>query len=331
MSKCDFCGEEFKPSFHTVRYCNKCKGRYDDFLNDTVREGSRKSYFSHLITFEKWLIEHNKSFDTMEKKDVERYIRERMDNGSEPSSINTFISVMQSYTNWVITNNKTRWIKEGGIENMYIQMERFEKIASVKRPVTEEFGGEGAFLPLEKLKLLLKVADLDDFCLVWILAWFGCRPGELKHAVRKGTIVTMETEKTGSKKRKRRIGLDAFTVKVFDYARRRGLLKRSVERMENRLAKYDKEVGMHLMPKMLRHTFSTYMDKRLIGDEDIRQKFDGITLDDKFTKIWQGHKVRGMRDITQVYKEYPDDLIVYVAKKKHYMIPLEDEFKDRIT
>jgi len=78
------------------------------------------------------------------------------------------------------------------------------------------------------------------------------------------------------------------------------------------------------MPKMLRHTFATYMDKRLIGDEEIREKF-GITLDDKFTKIWMGHKVRGMKDITQIYKEYPDELIIYVAEKKHYMIPLEEE------
>ena len=324
MPICNFCGEEFKAKYHTVKYCNKCRHRYDDFLHDKVREGSYSSYFSHLIKLEKWLIEHGKNFDTAEKKDIERFIKEMMRAGAEASSINTFISVIQSYADWVITNSKAKWIKEGGLENMYIQLERWEKIASIKRPVIEDTVAEGAFLTIEQLKKLLDIADEKDYLLIWLLAWSGMRPGELRYASRKGKIMTIQTEKTRERKMKRRIGLDDYTVNIYEQARKNKLLKMSVRNIELRLASYSEEMKIRIMPKMLRHTFATYMDKRLIGDEEIREKF-GITLDDKFTKIWMGHKVRGMKDITQIYKEYPDELIIYVAEKKHYMIPLEEE------
>jgi len=337
MPACAFCGNKFD-GMHTAKYCNKCRQRYDDYLDDTVREGSVRSYFSHLINLEKWLLDNGKSFDDMEKRDVEKYIREKMGD-NEAASINTFISVVQSYSKWVRDNNKRRWIKEGGLETMYMQMERWEMIANVKRPIMEEFGGEESFFTMKDLKKYLGILSshsFDDFCLAWILGWFGGRRGEFKYAERNGNIVMIRTEKTGRKKMKRRIGLDAFTIKIFDYARRKGIFNLSTRSIGNRVmggkdkAEYDKAMGFHITTKMFRHTFSTYMDKRLIGDNDIRKNFDGITLDDKFTKIWQGHNIKGMRDITQIYKEYPDELIVYVAENKHYMLALEKEFKDKM-
>jgi len=330
MTTCAFCGKEFDGR-HTSKYCNECRHRYDEYLNDTVREGSMSSYFSHLINLEKWLKDHNKSFEDMDKRDVERYIREEMED-KHASSINTFISVVQSYAKWMITNNKSKWIKEGGLERMYMEVERWERIAGVKRPVMEELSGEG-FLTIDDLKKYLSIVSFDDFCLAWILAWFGGRIGEFRHAERQGKLVMVRTEKTRGRKVKRRIGLDDFTIKIFDYTKRKGILNMTPEALWHRVQggtsrKYNKAMGMHITTKHFRHTFSTYMDKRLINDEDIKEKF-GITLDDKFTKIWQGHKVRGM-DITQIYKEYPDELIIYVAEHKHYMIPLEREFKHRL-
>ena len=330
---CKFCGREFEPKYHTQKYCDACRHRYDAFLFDKVRKGSWQSYFSFLINFEKWLTERGKSFDNVQKEDMQKYIRELEGNGAEASSINTFISVMQSYAGWVISNSKSKWINEGGLERMFIEMERWEKIKNIKRPLVEEAIRGEAFLTIEQLKKYLSIASFDDFCLIWVLAWFGCRPGELRRAERKGKIVTMVSEKTGGKTIKRRVAVDAFTMKIFDYAKKRKLLKLSRQAIEFRLkggedAIYDKTMGIHVMPKMLRHTFATYMDA-LIGDKDIEEKF-GRKLDDKIIKIWMGHKVKGMKDITQVYREYPDELLIYIAEHKHYMRKLEPKFKERI-
>lgn len=337
MKECEFCGEEFEPYHHMVKYCDGCRHKYDEYLDDTIRTGSRGSYFSHLVNLEKWLIEEKDKEETLpplsnlEKRDVKQYV-DMLVNRGEASSANTFISVLQSYADWMLTNHRSKWIEEGGMEQMHIEQERWERIASIKRPSIEETAAD--FITMEELETLLNVAyenNKEDFELIWLLAWMGCRPGELHDAYRRGQIIKIQSEKTRDRKTKRRIGVDSFTADVFDNARKHGMLDVTRQTIQNRVkggsttAVYDEALGIHITPKMFRHTFATYMDKRCIRDNDIMEHFD-IQLDDKFTKIWQGHKVG--KDITHVYREYPDDLFVYIAENKHYMLPLEKQFKE---
>ena len=317
-----------------TKYCDRCRTKYDEYLDDTIREGSRPSYFSHLINMEKWLIDNGREETTpplanLEKKDVKRYI-DILVEGGEASSANTFISVLQSYANWMLTNHKQKWMKTGGMEHLVIEQERWERIASVKRPSMEETAA--GFLTLEELEKLLMTAhaqNIRDFELIWLLAWMGCRPGELRDAYRREHIVKIQSEKTRDRKTKRRIGVDAFTAKVFDSAKKHGTLAVSQQTIQNRVMGgtggiYDKALGVHITPKMFRHTFATYMDNRCIRDNDVMKRFD-IQLDDKFTKVWQGHKVG--KDITHLYREYPDDLFVFIAEHKHYMLPIEKKVR----
>lgn len=337
MKECRFCGEEFKPDPKMVKYCQRCRHKYDEYLNDTIREGSRASYFSHLVNLEKWLITEKDKEETtpplsnLEKRDVKQYLDLLVDRG-EASSANTFISVLQSYAEWMITNHKGSWIQRGGMEHMELEKDRWERIASVKRPAMRETPAD--FVTMEELETLLNVAyenNREDFELIWLLAWMGCRPGELHDAYRRGQIVKIQSEKTRGRKTKRRIGVDQFTADLFDSARKHGMLDVTVQTIQNHVKGgseaevYDEALGIHVTPKMFRHTFATYMDKRCIRDSDVMEHFD-IQLDDKFTKVWQGHKVDD--DITHVYREYPDDLFVYIAENKHYMLPLEEQFRE---
>jgi site-specific recombinase XerD len=271
---------------------SETKPFYLDFLEEYAmrgRERTLKTYLALLQSFESWLKERGRT--QFDRQDVLEYLAGRQ-NWSNKSK-NVFLSAIRTWARWA------RGYAEDGPTQA-----RLSRIESIRRfPVVPY---EKTYLTMDQLKTILTKAQVlpDDYCLLWLLLWFGLRVGELNLIrsinYQSGEIV-IETEKAGGT---RKLFFDEYTAALLRYAQERGLLAMSPARVWKRLRKY-KAYAEGFSPHSCRHTFATFMAK--VADRDVLRKM-------------LGHRPG---TVTDIYVHVSDEEVREVMLNKHYLKPFE--------
>jgi site-specific recombinase XerD len=265
---------------------------YWDFLQEYAlrgREKTLKTYLTLLQPFEQWLKE--RGITEFDRQHVLEYLATRQDLSSK--SKNVFLSAIRTWARWA------RGYAEDGPTQA-----RLSRIESIKNFRVAPY--EKTSLTMDQLRILLTKAQVipDDYCLLWLLLWFGLRVGEL-NLIRsvdyeRGEI-TVETEKAGGT---RKLFFDEYTAALLRYAQERGLLAMSPTRVWKRLRKY-KAYAEGFSPHSCRHTFATFMAK--VANRDVLRKM-------------LGHKPE---TVTDIYVHVSDEEVREVMLNKHYMKQFE--------
>jgi len=317
------------------------------FLSQEFTKKTEKYYRSLLMRFEHYLKNNNKNIHNFEIMDVQNYYKNKMERNewTTPDSINTFIIVLQRFCRWIIEETESMMIGKQGTELDDILRERVRltKIIRMKKPkLLQKIKTERpVFLQDIKKKYLIMLKDKHDdnhynFMRSWCLDWFGCRVGELV-AIKPNMInlddnsIFFNTEKTLIQ---RMNYYDDFTKKIIElYLRDNRLLNITEQAMWWCINKYSKEFGKNLDTKLGRQSFNTNMSS--LKDDDklkkyLKKKYSRkygriVSIDSNFVKIISGHTIKGLKDISQVYKIYPLEMIKEIMVNYHYLIPLEKE------
>ena len=263
-----------------------------DFLEEYAmrgREATLRTYLHLLLPFERWLEE--KGVREPDRKDVLEYLALRADWSNNTK--NQFLSALRGWARW------SRGYAEDGPTQA--RLSRIETLKNFPKGRDERKA-----LTLEEIRVLLSKAEPEDYCLLWILLWFGLRVGEL-NLIRsvdpeRGELV-VETEKAGGT---RTLYFDEYTGALLEYARERGLLSLSPRKVWKRLVRY----GYYVRPKrftphVCRHTFATHMSR--VADRDLLRRM-------------LGHSPRSATDL---YIHPSDEEVREVMLRKHYLRPLE--------
>jgi len=271
---------------------------FDAFLDQYRRAGRGKTaetYRYLLKPFAAWLEGRGKSASDFTAEDVRAYLDEK--SGWSANSKNTFLAAVKRFSKWFVVYRLDPSKPEAPRER-----QRCEQLAALMRFRGERRARRRA-LTLEELQTLLDVAEPRDAALIYILAYFGLRKGELKRITRidfSTNTLGVLTEKT---KVERLLPFDETTARVLMHAKRNGWLDISPSWLNQRLARYDSVLdGVHLHPHLLRSTFNTHMRNAL--------------RDDGLLRVLMGHAERSMTD---VYDETFESEIREAMTTKHYM------------
>jgi len=230
----------------------------------------------------------------------EESVRDFVSDYDKKSSQNTVLSTLRSLAKW-----KKEKIPPLGEDN---QMRRWnlERITGIKGgKVIKKVEEKG--LTIEELKEVLgKCENAFRFATVWLLHYFGCRPGELagveSDMVDFGEgMVTFETEKT---KVEREAFFDEFTGRQ---------LKTFLDVGEVQYPDvYKMCKGVGIIPKSGRQSFRTHQPERIDWTPPIRVH--------ELIDLWCGHTVSGMDFVYSNVRPHLKRI-----KEVHYMRPLEEE------
>jgi len=234
--------------------------------------------------------------------EVRRYAKQRYRN---PNSYNLALALFKSFAKW-----KRSKIPPVDREHM---MQRFEleQIEGIRRErVVRRVEKKG--LTLEELRRVLRRLPQDglEFSIIWLLHYFGVRPGELC-ALRPNMVdfkrgaVRFVTEKT---KVERQLYFDGFTA---------GHLRRFLDAKPCYMRVYQTCRRAGIRPKSGRQTFISLMQGSLAG-----AGYDPVRLD-LLVKTLAGHTTG---DITAVYTDIGSH-IRSAMLEHHFMRPLEGELE----
>ncbi len=237
----------------------------------------------------------------LEEGEVKRYAKKRYE---KPSSYNLCLALFKSFANW-----KMRRLDQSDLGQYVRERQALELVRDLKRErVVKRVEKKG--LTIEEIVGVLKrCKDELRFAVVFLLMYFGVRPGELvalepKMVNFKSGRVTFETEKT---RIERQLPFDSFVAKqlrIFLCARP----------SYPYVYKVCKEVGIE--PKSGRQTFNTHQRVQAAKVVTDPVKIDWLI------KVASGHTVG---DIGAVYTDIDHDM-EKLFTEYHYMKPLEAEF-----
>jgi len=257
----------------------------DRFLED---EKITSDYYAYILG----------KFARSEGELSEGAVRDFVNGYEKKSSRNTALSTLRSLAEW--KRGKIPPIEEEG------RMKRWtlEKIMDMTGETTVT-RVEKKGLNLEELgEVLGRCKDSLQFATVWLLHYFGSRPGELV-AVEPDMIdfdegaVTFETEKT---KVERECFFDEFTGEQ---------LKEFVDSGFGYQFVYRRCKDLEIIPKSGRRSFRTHQPGRIDWTPPIRVH--------ELIDIWCGHRVSGMDFVYSNIRPHLKKI-----KEVHYMNPLRE-------
>jgi len=272
-----------EPKAKPVKVTEEDIGR---FLED---EKISSDYYGYILG------KFHRSGGELSEETVQGFLNE---NYEKKSSRNTALSVLRSLAEW-----KKGKIPPLGEDN---QLKRW----TLDRVV--EMTGETTVTEIEKRGLTLKelegkltkCKDTLQFAIIWLLHWFGCRPGELvmvePDAVNfEEGSVKFETEKT---KVERECFFDEFTGEQLEEFVGSGFGYQFVYRR-------CKDLGM--VPKSGRRSFRTNQPGKIDWTPPVRVH--------ELIDLWCGHTVTGMDFVYSNVRPHLKRI-----REVHYMKPLEE-------
>lgn len=319
----------------------------DKYLKQEFTDKTRKYYKNLLEKFERHINEKGKDLHNVEEEHVQEYYKFKLTSGEWTSgnSAITFMIVLQKFCRWMLEETDALMIGKRGVDldNILQERVRLTKIIRMRKPKTIQKirTGRPVFLPDIKKILKMMIQDPKDgnqyyFMRMWCLDWFGCRVGELVKIKPEminldDNSIYFDTEKTNIQ---RMNYYDDFTKKIMEvYINDNSLINITEQGMWKCLNSYSKQFGQRLNTKLGRQSFNTNMDA-LKDDPKINkylQKKYGVTVDERFVKIISGHTIKGLHDMTMIYKHYPEAMIKEVMINYHYLKPVERDLKKMLN
>jgi len=265
------------------------KDEIDEFLED---EKITNDYYVYILN--KFIQSEGK----LSKEAVQNFLDS---NYSKKSSRNTALSTLRSLAEW-----KKRETPPLGEDN---QLERWtlDRIIGMTGETTVTEVERKGLTPEELGELLDKCKNPLQFATVWLLHWFGCRPGELV-AVEPSMIdfeegsVTFETEKT---KVERECFFDEFTSEQ---------LEKFVDSGFGYQFVYRRCKNLGIIPKSGRRSFRSNQPERIDWTPPIRVH--------ELIDLWCGHTVSGMDFVYSDVRPHLERI-----EEAHYMKPLEKDLE----
>lgn len=316
----------------------------ETFLNKRERSEKTVSYYQNLlINFSRYLNNKNKDLYNFEVTDVQGYYRQKETNDEwiSGNSIATFLTVLKSFCDFLMKDTNRRIIGKNGAERDKIDLERvrLSDVMDMRPPkrLQKMRSDIPVFLPDIKKIFKLMLQDRRDkdhynFMRMWCIDWFGCRVSELVEITPDmlnldNNSIYFNTKKTLLQ---RMSYYDDFTKEILEiYVDDNTLINITTGGMWKCFNKYTEQFGQRLNTRLGRQSFNTNMDA--LKDDPrlnkyLKRKY-GVTLDDRFVKVMSGHTIKGLGDITMIYKYFPEQMKKDVMINYHYLKPLEKELK----
>lgn len=300
----------------------------EKFLSQEFTPKVKTYYRSLLKPFEKYLHDNNLTVHTFEEEHVRAYYDGKMVREEwVRKSVYTFLTVLKSFCIWNYKDIDGMMIGKRGedLDKLLMERVRLNKIIDMKKPrIVEKIKSEVP-VTIDALRkiFMLMIKDKHNhnkekyaFKRFWFVCWFGCRVGELVEIT--PDMITLDenkihfiTEKTVVE----RVNFyDDFTKQFLEeYLQDNGLINVTEQAYWSCLKRYTKMAGQKVYPKLGREAWNTNMKGK---------------IDDNFVKVVCGHSIKGLRDISEVYRFYPPAKIKEIMTEKHYLIPLEEEMQE---
>lgn len=300
---------------------------YTRVLRNKKRKDTIENIGHLLFPFDRWLNLNGYQLSEIDDKEVTEYCNHKIKRKEWiPDSANQFISILKKYFKWraariepgVSTEDLRRTLQE---------RQRAERIIGMNRYVTEERERTKG-LTIDKIAELFDVVEsTPDYPKVVSIFYFGWRRKEqasLDPQNHKQGIAELSPAKVDFRNRRIRLMTGkSYVLRTLYFSTEMGrILKQGmndnsfrinedVREINWMLERYDKDMGLHLYPKMGRESFDTHMRPLL--------------RDDILLKIILGHKVR-KSDMTARYADWNEE-IKTAMQQKHYLNPYFNEVK----
>ncbi len=300
------------------------------FLSQEFTPKVKTYYRSILSGFQKYLHTIDKDFHNFEIEDVKDYYDKKMvgEIGSEwgKGSVGTFLTVLQSFCKWLHMALDEMMIGKSPeeLDKLLKEKVRLNRVITMKRPRLVEKIKSEIKVDLNSLSKMFSLMIQDRhnhnkkkfaFKRFWLICWFGCRVGEIV-SISPDMVNILEnkihfiTEKTIVE----RVNFyDDFTKQFLEeYLDDNSLINITERAYQYSLSRYTEKAGRKVYTKIGREAWNTNMK--------------GV-IDDNFIKVVCGHSIKGLRDISEVYRVYPQSQIKEIMMEKHYLIPLEEDLQ----
>lgn len=299
----------------------------DKFLSQEFTPKVKTYYSALLKPFEKHLMENKLTIHTFEEGHVRDYYDGKMARGEwVRKSVYTFLTVLKSFCIWRKKQLDREIIgkRDEQFDKIKLRQVDLQDIIDMKKPKIVEKIKSEVPVTLDALRNIFTLMIKDQhnhnkgrfaFKRFWLVCWFGCRVGELVEIT--PDMITLDenkihfiTEKTVVE----RVNFyDDFTKQFLEeYIVNNGLINVTEQAYWSCLKRYTEKAGQKVYPKLGREAWNTNMKGK---------------VDDNFIKVVCGHSIKGLHDISEVYRFYPPEQIKKVMTEKHYLIPLEEEMQ----
>lgn len=290
---------------------------YNEFLIANRRKKTAEIYLFLLKHYVEYLHSTNKTLHTAKAHDIQLYLSTKKTWKNVAKIM--FITVTKTFYSKFYLNRIDIGITP---EELRIRLQRendIREIVQYPMPHKESSQKEKA-LSLSSVKTLLefvKKNNVNEYCLMYALFYFGMRKSELMYINPTTEInwkenylkVTAEKSKTHTE---RILYFNDYTKSILihilkTYGNKEILINREDTFLNKVFYKYNKVVGVHLFPHMTRHTWMSEMQKSIKGKIDL----DEITA----IKILAGHNTSDMTTHYTNYQPYLKDIML----KFHYL------------
>jgi len=278
---------------------------YHEFLLANRRKKTADIYLFLLTHYIEYLHSQKKSLHNAKAYDIQLYLSTKQ-NWKNTAKI-MFITVIKTFYNKFYLNRIEIGVTQ---EQLRIRLQRENDIREINNyPLPhKETVQKNKALSLASVKILLDYAkkkNIDEYCLIYALFYFGCRKSELCGLSPTVDInwyecyikIPASLSKTHTE---RTLYFNLYMKSVLihilkTFGTKLKLVNREDTFLNKMLYKYNKVVGVHLFPHIARHTWITEMQKSLYGKIDI----DVVSV----IKILAGHGLK-QSDMTSHYTNY---------------------------
>ena len=291
---------------------------YHEFLLANRRKKTADIYLFLLTHYIEYLHSQKKSLHNAKAYDIQLYLSTKK-NWKNTAKI-MFITVIKTFYNKFYLNRIEIGVTQ---EQLRIRLQRENDIREINNyPLPhKETVQKNKALPLSSVKTLLDYAkkkNIDEYCLIYALFYFGCRKSELMYINPTTEIIWKENYlKITAEKSKTHVGrilyFNDYTKSVLihilkTYGNKENLICKEDTFLNKVFYKYNRVVGVHLFPHITRSIWITEMQKSIKGKIDL----DEITA----IKILAGHNTGDMTTYYTNYQPYLKDIML----KFHYLL-----------
>lgn len=278
---------------------------YYEFLIANRRKKTADIYLFLLRHYVEYLHSIKKTLHIATSIDIQRYIVTKQE-WSNTAKI-MFLAIIKNFYLKHYLNKIDIGVTTEELRKRIQRENEIRDITNFPLPHKEQTNKEKS-LSLDKLKTLLgyvKKKSLDDYCLIYVLFYFGMRKSELIYINPSNEIfwkdnylkVTAEKSKTHTE---RTMCFNDYTKQCLihilkTYGSKIQLICKDETFLNKVFEKYSKVVNQHIFPHTARHTWITEMQKSLSGKIDI----DVISV----VKLLAGHNIKS-QDMTSYYTNY---------------------------